>query len=116
MVQNQAGAPAAPNTLNFQTDPASRASFKGFMTNLNALPNISTPPQAPAPVPMVPAADVDIFQPMPIQMQMGGAVPALQRLLQKLYLMLLQRKFLHVRFRNDYILSQREHLNQALAL
>ena len=79
MVQNQAGAPVAPNTLNFQTDPASRASFKGFMTNLNALPNISTPQPAPMaspmPAPMVPAADVDIFQPMPMQMQMGGMVP-----------------------------------------
>ena len=69
----QPAAPSSPQGLNFQSDPSNRASFKGFMTSLNALPNISAPPPAPMPAPMVPAADVDIFQPMP--MQMGGMVP-----------------------------------------
>lgn len=69
----QPAAPSSPQGLSFQSDPSNRASFKGFMTNLNALPNISAPPPAPMPAPMVPAADVDIFQPM--QMQMGGMVP-----------------------------------------
>ena len=64
----QPAAPSSPQGLNFQSDPSNRASFKGFMTSLNALPNISAPPPAPMPAPMVPAADVDIFQPMPMQM------------------------------------------------
>jgi len=74
----QPAAPSSPSALNFQSDPANRASFKGFMTSLNALPNISVPPPAPMPAPMVPAAEVDIFQPNAYAD--GGAVGALRNL------------------------------------
>jgi hypothetical protein len=73
-------APANPTAVNFQSDPSMRAQFKGFMSGLSA--QRSAPMQAPmqspmsAPLPMpAPMQNVDIFQPQPMQMQMGGAVP-----------------------------------------
>ena len=71
----QIGAPAAPSSpqsLSFQSDPSQRAQFKGFMNNLSVQP-------APIPAPVtVPAANVDIFE--PVGYADGGAVGALQRL------------------------------------
>jgi hypothetical protein len=73
-------APANPTSVNFQSDPSMRAQFKGFMSGLSA--QRSAPMQAPmqspmnAPLPMpAPMQSVDIFQPQPMGMAMGGAVP-----------------------------------------
>lgn len=72
-----ATAPANPTGLNFQSDPSMRAQFKGFMSGMQAkqpAPMAPSPMQAPLPMP-APMQNVDIFQPQPMQMQMGGAVP-----------------------------------------
>jgi len=72
-----ATAPANPTGLNFQSDPSMRAQFKGFMSGMQAkqpAPMAPAPMQAPLPMP-APMQNVDIFQPQPMQMQMGGAVP-----------------------------------------
>lgn len=67
--------PANPTALNFQSDPNMRQQFKGFMSGLSKRAE-SQPVAQPLPSPMpmyTPAADIDIFQPMP--MEMGGMVP-----------------------------------------
>jgi len=72
-----ATAPANPTGLNFQSDPSMRAQFKGFMSGMQAkqpAPMAPSPMQAPLPMPAA-MQNVDIFQPQPMQMQMGGAVP-----------------------------------------
>ena len=69
-------APVNPTAVNFQSDPSMRAQFKGFMSGLSA--QRSAPMQSPmnAPLPMpAPMQSVDIFQPQPMGMAMGGAVP-----------------------------------------
>ena len=67
--------PANPTALNFQSDPNMRQQFKGFMSGLSNRPMPQPMAQPmPAPMPMyTPAANIDIFAPMP--MAMGGAVP-----------------------------------------
>lgn len=82
MMQNNpmgAPAPANPQTpgLNFQSDPGMRSQFKGFMSGLQARQAPAPMMQPPMAMPTMPQqmSSMDIFQPQPMQMQMGGAVP-----------------------------------------
>ena len=73
-MMGQTPAPSAPTGLTFQSDPAMRSQFKGFMSGM-AQRNMPAPaPQPAMMMPQVPSqmANVDVFQPVQYFRAGGG--------------------------------------------